>query len=138
VAPVLPSGQTPPPATNDPAPKPEPWAALSAVRRSQSTVAAFRRGRLSVTISCASVERGSLTLKVSRKVAKRLGLKSRTLAKGTVTCDGAETTVRLKPSRKVKRKLARKKGGAIRATLTVRMSGADGTATDSAKLKLRR
>jgi hypothetical protein len=137
VAPTQGAGDQPP-GTDTPAPKPEPWAALSAVRRSRSTVAAFRRGKLSITVSCASVERGTLRLTVSRKVAKKLKLKSRTLARAAVTCEGAETTVTLKPSRKVKRKLAGKKGKSIRASLKLKLTGPDGSATDSASVTLRR
>jgi hypothetical protein len=137
VAPTQGTG-TPPPGADQPAPKPEPWAALSAVRRSQSTVGAFRRGKLSVTVSCASVEKGTLRLTVSRKVAKKLKLKSRTLASAAVTCEGAETTVTLKPSSTVKRKLARKRGGSIRASLSLKLTGPDGTASDTATVTLRR
>jgi hypothetical protein len=129
---------TPPAGGGEPAPKPGPWTALGAVRRSQSTLSSFRRGKLSVTISCQSVERGTLTLKVAKKVAKRLGLKRTTLAKAAVTCEGAQTTVTLKPSKAVKRKLARKKRGSLEATLSVRFSGDGGTASDSTPLTLRR
>ena len=41
-----------PPSVAEPAPAPAPWAALGAVRRSRSTVGAFRRGKLAVTIGC--------------------------------------------------------------------------------------
>jgi hypothetical protein len=132
------SGTPTPPGGGEPAPKPEPWTALGAVRSSQSTLAAFRRGKLSVTISCQSVERGTLRLAVSKRTAKRLGLKSTTLASAAVRCDGAETTVTLKPSKRVKRKLAGKKGRSLSATLSVRLTGDGGTATDTAKLTLRR
>ena len=98
----------------------------------------FRRGKLSVAIRCQSVERGTLTLKVTKKVAKRLGLKSTTLAKAAVRCEGAGTTVTLKPSSTVKRKLAAKQRGSLEATLSVRLSGDGGTASDSALLTLRR
>ena len=85
-----------------------------------------------------SVERGTIRLTVSRKVARRLDLESRTLARAQVTCEGAETTVTLEPGRAVRRELAGRKGGSVRATLTVRLSGEDGTASDSASLTLRR
>ena len=54
--------------------------ALNEVRRSQSTLKAFRKGRLTISLSCQAVEGGTVRLTVSRKVAKRLKLKSRTLA----------------------------------------------------------
>ena len=44
----------------------------------------------------------------------------------------------LKPGKKVRRKLAGKKGGDVKATLSVRLGGDAGSAKDSAKLTLRR
>jgi hypothetical protein len=128
-------GTNPPDAT--PAPEPKPWAALSSVRRSQSTVAAFRRGRLAVRIRCQAVERGSLTLTVSRKVARRLGLRSRTLASRRVTCDGSRINVLLKPKARVKRALAQQRR-AIRVTLTVRFAGSERAVKDSRSFTLRK
>ena len=130
-------GQGTPPG-GDPAPKPTPWVALNEVRRSQSTLKALRKGRLTVSVSCQAVEGGTVRLTVSRKVAKRLKLASRTLAQAEVVCEGAIAEVALKPGKTVRRKLAKKKGGAVKATLSVRFGGDAGSATDSAKLKLRR
>lgn len=130
-------GQGTPPG-GDPAPKPAPWVALNEVRRSQSTLKAFRKGKLTISLSCQAVEGGTLRLTVSRKVAKRLKLKSRTLAQAEVLCEGAVAEVTLKPGKTVRRKLAGKKGRAVKATLSVRLGGDAGSATDSAKLTLRR
>ena len=55
-----------------------------------------------------------------------------------MVCEGAIAEVALKPGKTVRRKLAKKKGGAVKATLSVRFGGDAGSATDSAKLKLRR
>lgn len=122
----------------DPAPEPGPWAAISKPRRAVSTLRAFRRGRLTVTVRCQSVERGTLRLTVSRKVARKLGLRSRVLASRTVRCDDrAQSTVRLKPSRRVRRTLADRRG-ALRAKLTLRLSGEAGNASDTVRIKLRR
>jgi beta-xylosidase len=134
---------TPPPGGGDdpdadPAPEPGPWAAITKPRRALLTLEALGRGRLTVTVRCQSVERGTLRLTVSRKAARRLGLRSRVLAARTVRCDGrARATVRLKPSRRVRRALADRRR-ALRATLTLRLSGDAGQARDTARIKLRR
>ncbi len=86
-------------------------------------------------VSCQSVDRGTLTLAVRRATARRLGLGSRVLARAQVRC-GAQgrAAVRLRPSRKVKRALARSRG-AVEAALTLRMGAA---ASDEATLVLKR
>ena len=133
-----PTGGSGNPPGGDPAPKPTPWVALNEVRRSQSTLKVFRKGKLTISLSCQAVEGGTVRLAVSRKVANRLKLKSRTLAQAEVVCEGALAEVTLKPGKKVRRKLAGKKGGNVKATLSVRLGGDAGSATDSAKLTLRR
>jgi hypothetical protein len=106
-----------------PAPAPRPFAAMGEPRLSS-------RGRLMVTVSCQSVSRGKLTLTVRRAVARRLKLKSRTLASKTVRC-GREgrATVSLRP-----RAAIRRSKRAVRAKLTLRMTGA---ATDTQTVTLR-
>jgi hypothetical protein len=128
-APVA-QGTPPPPAT---APKPAPFAALEPLSRKRSTVAALRRGKLAVRVSCQGVDAGTVRLTVSRALARKLGLKSRLLAKGAVRC-GAEgrASATLEPRAKVKRALARRKG-AVAATLALRM----GETNDSAAVVLR-
>ena len=74
---------------------------------------------------------------MSKPVAKRLRLSSTTLASAAVRCDGADATARLKPSKRVRRALARGRG-AIKATLTLRLTGDRGAASDTARLTLRR
>jgi PKD repeat protein len=130
------SAGTPPPLP-DAAKKPEPFAALSTVARARSTLAAFRGGRFAVRVSCQAVRRGTLRLTVTRAVARKLDLASRVLAKRTVRCgDEGRAPVTLKPSRKVKRALARSKGS-VAATLALRMTGAGGVADDRESVVLR-
>ena len=58
---------------------------------------------------------------VASKTAKSLRLKSGTLARGTVRCNGAGSrTVTLKPSAKVRRALAAARGS-VKVTLGVRL-----------------
>jgi hypothetical protein len=114
-----------------------PFAALEPPARAQSTIAALRRGRLAVRVSCQSVTGGTLRLLVSGSVAKRLDLGSRVLASRSVRC-GAEgrATVTLRPSLRIKRALTRA-SGAVTATLALRMSGAAGAVEDRVRVRLR-
>jgi hypothetical protein len=122
-------------ASGTPPSRPAPFAALAPVARNRSTVAALRRGRLVVRVSCRSVRRGTVTLTVTRATARRLGLGSRVLVRAAVRC-GAQgrAAVRLRPSRKVRRALARSRR-AVEAGLTLRMRGAS---PDETSLVLRR
>ena len=50
------------------------------------TLSALRGGRLKVNVSCQGVKRGTLTLTVDRATARKLKLKSSTLARKTLDC----------------------------------------------------
>jgi hypothetical protein len=118
----------------DPAPAPDPWAAVSKPSRSRSTLARLRAGKLRVTVRCLAVDRATLRLIVSRAQARKLGLRSRVLASRTVRCGGgARATVTIKPkSRAVKRAL-RRRHTALPATLELRGRGA----SDAVRIRLR-
>jgi hypothetical protein len=115
---------------------PEPFVGLMPVDR--LAVGALLRGDLRVRASCVAVGRGTLALTVTRKVARRLGLGSRTtLASRAVRCgDESRVSVLLEPGRRVKRAL-RRADGSFAATLRLRMNGTDGPASDTEKLTLR-
>ena len=115
---------------------PEPFVGLMPVNR--IAVGALVRGGMRVRASCVAVGRGTLALVVTRKVARRLGLGSKTtLASRAVRCgDESRVSVVLEPSRKVKRAL-RRADGSFAATLRLRMNGTDGPASDTEKLTLR-
>ena len=122
-------------ATGAPPARPAPFAALAPVARDRATLAALRRGRLVVRVSCRSVTRGTLTLTVSRAAARRLGLGGRVLDRATVRCgDEGRAAVRLRPGKAVRRALARSRR-AVPAGLTLRMRGA---AVQKTTLVLRR
>jgi PKD repeat protein/plastocyanin len=98
-------------------------AAVSSVRVPKS-MAKFRRNGVRVTLSCTDDARGKAKLKVSRSVAKRLGLKSRTLSSRTVRCTTGRTlTLRLKPSRAASRRLAARGTRRLKVTLQVAVKG---------------
>jgi PKD repeat protein len=132
-APITPAGDPPAP----PAPDPVPFAALEPVERRLATKKALRRGDFGVRISCQDVEQGTVQLRVSRAVAKRLGLRGRVLAKRSVRCgSGTRAAVTLRPRRAVRRALKRA-DGRVAASLVLRMQGADGTARDRMAVVLR-
>ena len=119
-----------------PAPAPKPFASLEDLSSKVSTVSALRAGKVKVNVSCQAVDRGTLSLTVTKAVAKKLGLKSTTLARGSLRC-GAEGrgTLTLKPSSKVRNALAKTKRS-ITATLTLRLTGTAGAARDTQDVTL--
>ena len=83
----------------------------------------MRRG-LAVQVTCTDAMTGSASLKLKRTTARKLGLKSTTLAGKAIRCAGASSkTVTLKPSKKVRRALAKARGS-LKVTLDVRMKSA--------------
>jgi PKD repeat protein len=97
--------------------------AVSSVRVPKS-MAKFRRNGVRVTLSCADDARGTASLKVTRSVAKRLGLKSRTLSSQKVRCTTGRTlTVRLKPTRAASKRLAARGTRTLKMTLRVAVKG---------------
>jgi hypothetical protein len=107
-----------------PAPAPRPYAALEEASSRVQTLSALRGGRFKFNVSCQGVERGTVTLTVTRSVARQLKLKSGTLARKVLRCgDEGRATVSLQPSATVRKALARSKKS-VRAKLTLRMTGA--------------
>jgi hypothetical protein len=119
-----------------PAPAPKPYASLENLSSKLATVTALRGGKVAVAVSCQAVDRGTLSLTVTKAVAKKLGLKSTTLAGGALRCGGGRATLTLRPSSKVKRALAKAKGS-ITATLTLRLTGTAGSARDTQTVTFR-
>ena len=106
------------------APAPKPFAALEPVASKVSTLSALRGGRFQFNVSCQGVSRGTVTLTVERSVVRKLKLKRGTLATKVLRCgDEGRATVSLQPSAAVRKALARSKT-AVRAKLTLRMTGA--------------
>ncbi|HEU4840463.1 MAG TPA: PKD domain-containing protein, partial [Ilumatobacteraceae bacterium] len=88
-----------------------------------SSVRAFRARGLKVTLACESTGSGLATLKVTSRVAKRLKLRSRTVAARSLSCTtGKELSVRLKPKRATARRLTKTR--TLRLTLRVSVKGA--------------
>jgi PKD repeat protein len=90
-----------------------------------SSVRGFRARGLKVTFSCESTGSGRASLKVTAKAAKRLKLRSRTVAARRLSCTaGRELSLRLKPKRSAARRLARAKARTLRLTFSVSVKGA--------------
>ena len=107
-----------------PAPAPRRFAALEEVAAKARTLSALRGGQFRFNVSCQGVTRGTVTLTVERAVARKLKLKSGTLARKVLRCgDEGRATVSLRPSAAVRKALARSKTS-VRAKLTLRMTGA--------------
>lgn len=86
------------------------------------SVRAFNRRGVRVSLTCAASGKGRATLKVTRTAARRLALRSRTVASRAVRCRaGREVAVRLKPSRAVARRLA--KARTLRLTFRLAVKG---------------
>jgi PKD repeat protein len=89
-----------------------------------SSVRAFRARGMRVKVACEATGKGRATLKVTRKAARRLALRSRTVAARSLRCSaGKQVSVRLKPSRSTARRLARAKARALRLNLAVSVNG---------------
>ena len=105
---------TPAPVVRDttPAKQPVQWATLE--QPVEQTVARLAAGKLTLTARCAEAASGTLTLTVSRSVARRLKLHSVTLAKAKASCDGHNRfKANLKLSRTVKRALTKHRGSLV-------------------------
>jgi plastocyanin len=97
---------TPPARDGTPAPTPRPWASLATPASSKLSV--LLSGKLKLTATCAALDRGTVTLSVSKAVAKTLRLKSTTLATGRSRCNGnGRFVAELKPAKAAKKALAR-------------------------------
>jgi cytochrome c len=89
-----------------------------------ASVRAFRARGLRVMLACEATGSGGATLKVTRKAAKRLKLRSRTVATRSLRCTaGKRASVRLKPSRSTSRRLAKTRTRTLRLALAVSVNG---------------
>ena len=104
-----------------PAPKPKPWASLEAPAAPKLDV--LLRGKLKLTARCSALDRGTVTLAVSKAVAKKLKLKGTTLATGRSRCGGNNRfTVTLKATNAARKALAGSRK-AVKATATLKFPG---------------
>jgi plastocyanin len=133
-----PGGTGNPPAGNgpgtDPLPNPLPTATAAKLGKLPKTkLASFLKKGLKVTSACESGLRGKIGIKLSKREARKLGLKkATTLVTKTVTCGANDTVaVRLKPSKKLKKAL-KKARRSLTATVKITM-GSGSAATSSSR-----
>jgi PKD repeat protein len=113
------------------APEQPAWFGVS--KPAATTVARFAQRGLAVRVTCTEAMSGSATLKVAATTMRTLGLKSTTLAQGSVRCGGpGSKTVTLKPSKTIKRALAAARGS-VKVTLGVRLKAAGEPAKTSTR-----
>jgi PKD repeat protein/glucose/arabinose dehydrogenase/type 1 glutamine amidotransferase len=132
--PTPPGGNPNPPAGGDTP------ATFRVARLAKTTKGRFTSRGLKVKVTCTGAMSGSVALKVTTKVSRKLGLKrNTTLARKSLRCARAGSkTVTLKPSAKVKRAL-KKARGSIKTTLEVRLKASgQRTKTTRRALTLRR
>jgi hypothetical protein len=98
-------------------PSPTPSASLDAPVKPKLTT--YLKSGLKLTGPCTSLGSGTVTLSVTKAVAKKLKLKTTTLGTGTGRCAGGKLAATVKPSAAVKKALKRHKG-AVSATATLK------------------
>jgi plastocyanin len=126
-----------PPRDTTPAPVPKPWAAIDQPKVKAMTVASFLKKKLKIVARCVSAGSGTLTLSVSKAVAKRIGLKGTVLGSASATCDGhGRFTVKVKPNAKARRALE-DYTGAVKTTATLELAGPTGQTTATRTIKLK-
>jgi PKD repeat protein len=131
-APAAPAAPVAPAAPAAPeAPAVEPW--FGVAKTAKTTIAAFSKRGLAVKVTATQKMTGTAKLTVSKKVAKKLGLKKTTLASGKVRFTSAGSkSVRLKPSAAVKRALKKAKGS-VKVTLGVSLRATGKSAKKSTR-----
>jgi PKD repeat protein len=91
-----------------------------------ASVKAFAKRGVKVGVECPSAGKGKLSVRVAKRVAKRLGLPGRVLASAKVTCVAGKTvSVRVKPSRKVRKALIAARAKSLKLTLVLALPGQD-------------
>jgi len=127
---------TPPPRDTTPAPTPAPWVTLHAPNFKLATVPKFVDGKLQMVASCSQIHDATTKVTVSKRLARKLDLDSRVIAKGTGSCDGHNRLVtKLKPTKEAAKALDGYRK-AVNATVTLTTSGLNPELTVTRTIKL--
>ncbi len=127
---------TPPPRDTTPAPTPAPWVTLHSPSTKLATVPKFVAGKLQMVASCSHILDATVKVTISKALADKLDLDSRTIATGTGSCDGHNRLVtKLKPTEAAADALDGYKK-TVKATVTLTTSGLDPELTTTRKIKL--
>jgi plastocyanin len=120
-----------------PAAVPKIWAAIDKPKTKNMTVARFLANKLKFTARCTSAGSGTLTLSVTKAVARRIGLEGTKLGAADATCDEyGRFTVKVKPSKKARDALEDYRRG-IQATATLALAGPIGQTTATRTITLK-
>jgi hypothetical protein len=105
----------------------------------KTSLKTFRKRGLSITSACEAGLTGKVRIALSRKQAKRIGSKKAlVLVSKRITCEsGDRVTLKLKPSKKMAKKLKRAKKS-LRATVKVTFGAGSAKTADSATLVLKK
>jgi plastocyanin len=125
--------------TPTPTPTPTPQATAAKLAKLSTTkLASFLKKGLKISSACESGLRGKVQVQVSKREARKLGLKkATTLASKAVTCAADDkVTVTLKASAKLKKKL-RKARGSAKATVRITMGSGAAATSSSGTLVLK-
>jgi hypothetical protein len=115
----------------------KPWASLDKPATKALTVASLLKGKLKITARCVSAGSGTLTLTVSKAVARRIGLKGTKLGAGAARCNQHNRfTVKVAPTARAKRALEDYRGS-IRAKATLELAGPIGQTTATRTINLK-
>jgi hypothetical protein len=126
-----------PPRDTTPAPQPKPWAAIDKPAQKAMTVTSFLNKKLKIVARCVSAGSGTLTLSVSKAVARQIGLKGTKLGSADATCDGhGRFTVKVKPT-KAARNALEDWTGSVRTTATLALAGPIGQTSASRAITLK-
>jgi hypothetical protein len=126
-----------PPRDTAPAKIAKAWAAIDAPAVKAMTVSSFLKGKLKIVARCVSAGSGTLTLSVSKAVAKQIGLKGTKLGSAKATCDGhGRFTVKVKPNAAAEAALEDWRGS-VKVTATLAMVGPVGPTSSTRTINLK-
>lgn len=126
-----------PPRDTTPAKVAKAWAAIDAPAVKATTVSSFLKGKLKIVARCVSAGSGTLTLTVSKAVAKQIGLKGTKLGSAKATCDAhGRVTVKVKPNDAAETALEDWRGS-VKTTATLALAGPIGQTSATRTINLK-
>ena len=126
-----------PPRDTTPAKVAKAWAAIDAPAVKAMTVSSFLKGKLKIVARCVSAGSGTLTLTVSKAVAKQIGLKGTKLGSAKATCDAhGRVTVKVKPNDAAETALDDWRGS-VKTTATLALAGPIGQTSATRTINLK-
>jgi hypothetical protein len=113
------------------------WAAIDAPAVKTTTVSSFLKGKLKLVARCVSAGSGTMTLTVSKALARQIGLKGTKLGAAKATCDvHGRVSVKVKPNDAAEAALADWRAS-VKATATLALAGPIGQTTVTRTINLK-